>query len=95
MELAIINGTYRDTSKPSTQTTTASATRKSVSVLVSFFALTRPHTNICFWSVELFTLFLFIACLFILFWLKLDGALHGLIVPLFSYGWFSAYLLLI
>lgn len=30
MELAIINGTYRDTSKPtSTQTTTASATRKS------------------------------------------------------------------
>ena len=30
MELAIINGTYRDTSKPAcTQTTTASATRKS------------------------------------------------------------------
>lgn len=30
MELAIINGTYRDTSKPATtQTTSASATRKS------------------------------------------------------------------
>lgn len=41
MELAIINGTYRDTSKPaSTQTTTASATRKSVSVLVSYPVLT-------------------------------------------------------
>lgn len=93
MELAIINGTYRDTSKPtSTQTTTPSVTRKSGVGTVGPRAA--PETRL---ECSAFTLFLFIAC-HIYFWLMLVGACMNSYTPgyyFFHHGWFKCLLICI